>query len=122
MGITPGSITTYGIHQIHYDLDKFNSYLPLSLFMNENLHIILREANSLPLRKINPPNLKTKPPLVLDIDLFEKKYGQEESLSHPAWLEATCNFVRFTAETGKDGVNGTWHDRWDQRRFFRKSY
>jgi hypothetical protein len=46
--IIPGSITTVGFHQFHYDLDKFQCYLPLSLFTNENLRIILREANTLP--------------------------------------------------------------------------
>jgi hypothetical protein len=112
--IIPGSAIIYGFHQLHYDLDKYKLYLPLSLFTNANLRIILREANSLTLKKINPPNPKSKPPFVLDIEAFERKYGREESLSHPAWLEAARNFVRFAGETGKDGIDGAWHDRWDQ--------
>jgi hypothetical protein len=81
--ILPGSVTTYGFHKLHYDLDIYKCYLPLSLFTNESLHTILHEANSLPLKKINPANHKSKPPLVLDINLFEKKFGREDTLSHP---------------------------------------
>jgi hypothetical protein len=57
--ITPGSVITYGFHQFHYNLDKYHSYLPLSLFTNENLCTILHEVNTLSLKKINPPNLKS---------------------------------------------------------------
>ena len=111
--ISPGSVITYGFHQVHYDLDKYHAYLPLSIFTNDNLRTILREANTLPLKKINPIHHKSKPPLVLDIDLFEQKYGREENLTHPAWLEAARNFVRFAGETGKDGSDGAWAERWD---------
>ena len=111
--ITLGSVITYGFHQLHYNLDKYHSYLPLSIFTNNNLRTILCKANTLPLKKINPLNLKSKPPLVLDIEIFEKRYGREDSLSHPAWLEATQNFVRFAGETGKNGVDGAWYQRWD---------
>jgi hypothetical protein len=98
---------------LHYDLDIYKCYLPLSLFTNNNLHTILHDANSLPLKKINPTNHKSKPPLVLNIDLFKKKFGCKDGFSHPAWTEAMRNYVCFAAKTGKDRAEGAWAKCWD---------
>lgn len=83
--ITSGSAIIYSFHQLYYNLDKYKSYLPLSIFTNHSLYIILHKTNFLTLKNINPFNFKSNPfPFVLDIDVFERKYGQEESSSHPA--------------------------------------
>ncbi|KAF9469002.1 hypothetical protein BDZ94DRAFT_1304144 [Collybia nuda] len=112
--LVAGVATNHGFHQYHYDLDKFQIYLPLSLFTNTNLAAINHESASLTLQKINPTASWNKPPQVLNTEVFEKKHGRETELTHQSWIEAACNFVPFAANTGKDGTSGDWCKCWDQ--------
>ena len=119
--MTPGVPTAIGFHSYHFELCKYEIYIPLSLFTNANLRIINRDSSSLTLKKINPKTAGSKPPQVLDTAHFEKRYGREEELSHQAWIEAARNYVRFAAETGVGGEGGDWHKRWDDHFGFLES-
>ncbi|KAK2465395.1 hypothetical protein APHAL10511_002749 [Amanita phalloides] len=81
--IRPGDNFKPGFSELHYALCYNNSYMPLSIFTNDNLTVINREATSLPKISINPHGIKGKVYL-LDIEKFEVKYGSFlETLGDP---------------------------------------
>ncbi|KAJ8699259.1 hypothetical protein PTI98_002391 [Pleurotus ostreatus] len=103
--INPGDTVILGFHTLLFDLARFNIYMPL----NFN-----REAHSLALSRINPSGKRTsKPPLVLDVEAFKKKYSREADLTRDQWSEAARNFTRFAGEVGRDGEQGNYFTRWD---------
>jgi len=101
--IKPGDDFVPGFTDLHYVLCYNNSYMPLSLFTNDNLTVINREASSLPKVSINPHGLKGKKVYLLDIEKFEAKYGAEANLSQNEWVEAAANFVSFLETLGNPG-------------------
>ncbi|KAL4252531.1 hypothetical protein AB1N83_014447 [Pleurotus pulmonarius] len=112
--INPGDTVTLGFHTLLFDLARYNIYMPLNLFTNSNIRLVNREAHSLTLRRINSPGKRaSKPPLVLDVEAFEKKYGREVDLTRDQWSEAARNFTRFAGEVGRDGEQGDYFMRWD---------
>ncbi|KDQ34079.1 hypothetical protein PLEOSDRAFT_152289 [Pleurotus ostreatus PC15] len=76
--INPGDTVILGFHTLLFDLARFNIYMPLNLLTNANIRLVNREAHSLALSRINPSGKRTsKPPLVLDVEAFKKKYSRE---------------------------------------------
>jgi hypothetical protein len=101
--IRPGDDFTPSFTELHYALCYNNAYMPLSIFTNDNLIVINREAPSLPQISINPHGLKGKKVYLLDIEKFEAKYGAEATLAQNEWVEAAANFISFLETLGEPG-------------------
>ncbi|KAF7441229.1 hypothetical protein PC9H_001578 [Pleurotus ostreatus] len=108
------ALATSILGQRDRDDDEDDTLLTAPTAKHLCLDTVNREAHSLALSRINPSGKRTsKPPLVLDVEAFKKKYSREADLTRDQWSEAARNFTRFAGEVGRDGEQGNYFTRWD---------
>lgn len=90
------------------ELNTAKLSLSLVYFTQSNLEILLHEAATLPLKKINPIATEKNTPRILDALAFAARAGTDEAMPFGAWLQAVPNFLRFIQQNCTTAFYDLW--------------
>ncbi|KIY47933.1 hypothetical protein FISHEDRAFT_44325, partial [Fistulina hepatica ATCC 64428] len=92
---------------IMYDTWNAGWHLPLQIMHTDNLEQLVTNRGGPPAVKKSPnPDLKAT--LIYDLDTLQKRFGNDEAITFPQWLDAIVNCMSFKSTRDKLGLDGPY--------------